>query len=106
VYRQVTRRHVHPAALLCDVTVIQFAANAKETLRASVNQAFFVKRAGWRAAASLNFRCVLYGERFGNLAIAEAVVSGEQAPLHSLEVDGLCTYYVGRWGVWVHSDAV
>ncbi|MDR3054011.1 MAG: HINT domain-containing protein [Zoogloeaceae bacterium] len=102
-YRQVTRTFVHEDKPVCEVTIMNFASNFKETLKVTLDHPFYVSNRGWIPAGELNFMCPLEAKNFGNLATGMPSATGEQARVYNLEVDEFHTYYVGCLGAWVHN---
>jgi hypothetical protein len=102
-YRQVTQTFVHEDKPVCEVTIMNFASNFKETLKVTLDHPFYVSNKGWTPAGELNFMCPLEAKNFGNLATGNASITGERSRVYNFEVDEFHTYYVGNLGVWVHN---
>jgi len=102
-YRQVTRTFVHEDKPVCEVTVLNFGANSKESLKVTPDHPFYVQGFGWMPAGELDFSCPLKTKSFANLAVAKVSVTGERARVHNFELDEFHTYYVRDLAVWVHN---
>jgi hypothetical protein len=94
---------VHEDKPICEVIVLNFASDFKETLKVTLDHPFYVKGFGWMPAGDLDYTCPLYAKDFGNLAVGKVSVIGERARVYNFEVDEFHTYYVGELAAWVHN---
>ncbi|HEV8583057.1 MAG TPA: RHS repeat-associated core domain-containing protein [Thermoanaerobaculia bacterium] len=106
-FHEVTGASSRPVRNLVRLTLRGDDGQSDE-LAATPNHPLWVEKRGWIAA-----REVAAGDRVGTLSggwaaveRAEAFQSEEPQPVHSLEVAGFRSYFVGALGVWVHNPCV
>jgi hypothetical protein len=101
-YRQVTGTSARDDAPVCVVTAWDLGNNIKEEIRVAPHHSVYVKGGGWTPAGAVKFGNGLVCSEFANLLVKKRFDVDERVRVHTIEVEGCCTYYVGELGVWVH----
>ncbi len=63
------------------------------------------ERRGWIPAAQLKVGHVLVIGNFGNVIVTKVQDIDETARAYDIEVHEFHTYFVGKFGVWVHNKS-
>ena len=101
--RQVTGLSFRDNEPVCMAIACDLGNNIKEEIKLSPTHALYVKDGGWTPADAVKFGNALVSSDFANLLVKKRRDVAERMRVHSIEVEGCCTYYVGELGMRVHA---
>ncbi|MDR2261121.1 MAG: HINT domain-containing protein [Azoarcus sp.] len=102
-YRQVTRTFVQENKPVCEVKVHSNGLDDIDFMKVTLDHPFYVFRKGWTPASELRFGDRFFGPEYEHLLFGKVEFNEERSTVYNLEVDEFHTYYVGKFGVWVHN---
>jgi hypothetical protein len=88
---------------VCEVEVFDSGLNEIESIKVTLDHPFYVDRKGWTPAGELRFGYMLLGPGSWHLPIGKVEFNRERSTVYNMEVDEFHTYYVGKFGAWVHN---
>jgi len=104
IYRQVTETFVTEDMPIVELCYVQPDGEIG-SLHVTPNHPIMVKRHGWMAAKELRYGHVLKLGYWSNVILGMNNPVDQTARVYNVKVDEFHTYFVGKYGVWVHNCA-
>lgn len=102
IYRQVTETFVTEDMPIVELRYVQ-PDGEYGYLNVTPNHLIMVQRHGWMAAKDLRYGHTLILGYWGNVILGKNKPVSEKACVYNIKVDEFHSYFVGKYGVWVHN---